>query len=203
VSVHVVVPLKARRGKTRLMGVLAEDTRSRLIGAMLAQVCAALGAAGVRAVSILTSDADWVPSGCEHIADAGLDLNAALDVAARQLTATGSSRMLILAADLPFVTPADIEALIEAGEAHPVVIAPDLARSGTNALLLAPPLLLEPHFGTGSFAAHTRAARAAGLEPRIVQRDGLARDIDTPQDLQRLMCAEAAAYDFLRSAQRA
>ena len=202
-SLNVVVPLKARRGKTRLMGVLSEDTRSRLIGAMLAQVCAALRSAGVHAVSILTSDADWVPGGCEHIADAGLDLNAALDVAARQLTATGSSRMLILAADLPFVTPADIAALIEAGEGHPVVIGPDVARSGTNALLLAPPLLLAPHFGTGSFAAHTRAARTAGFEARIVQRDGLAQDIDTPQDLQRLLGAGEGAYDFLRSALRA
>jgi 2-phospho-L-lactate guanylyltransferase len=203
VSVNVVVPLKARRGKTRLMGVLAEDTRSRLIGAMLARVCAALGTAGIQAVSILTSDADWVPSGCEHIPDAGLELNAALAMAAWRLTDAGANRMLILAADLPFVTPADIAALIEAGEGHPVVIGPDVARSGTNALLLAPPLLLAPHFGTGSFAAHTRAARTAGFEARIVQRDGLAQDIDTAEDLRRLVRAEVAAYDFLRSALRA
>jgi 2-phospho-L-lactate guanylyltransferase len=203
VSLNVVVPLKARRGKTRLMGVLSEDTRSRLIGAMLAQVCAALRSAGVHAVSILTSDADWVPGGCEHIPDGGLELNAALGTAARQLSGAGASRMLILAADLPFVTPVDIVALLEAGEACPVVIAPDLARSGTNALLLAPPLLLEPHFGTASFTAHTRAARAADIEARIVQRDGLAQDIDTPQDLQRLLGAGEGAYDFLRSALRA
>jgi 2-phospho-L-lactate guanylyltransferase len=203
VSVHAVVPLKARHGKTRLEAALAEEGRSRLIGTMLADVCRALGEARIAAISVVTGDADRVPSGCTHLPDAGLGLNAALSEAARRLADGGAGAILIIAADLPFVTAPDIDALIEAGETHSLVIAPDLARSGTNALLLAPPLLLAPRFGARSFAAHTVAARAAGLEARIVQRDGLARDIDTPADLRRLAGDGAARYGFLQSALRA
>jgi 2-phospho-L-lactate guanylyltransferase (CobY/MobA/RfbA family) len=40
-------------------------------------------------------------------------------------------------------------------------------------------------FGSGSFVAHQGAARAAGIEPVVVDRPGLAFDLDTPADLAR------------------
>jgi 2-phospho-L-lactate guanylyltransferase (CobY/MobA/RfbA family) len=41
------------------------------------------------------------------------------------------------------------------------------------------------HFGLGSFAAHRAKATDAGLAPIVVQRPGLAFDLDTPEDLVR------------------
>ena len=49
-----------------------------------------------------------------------------------------------------------------------VVIAAADARDGTNALLLSPPDIIEPHFGPGSLEAHLRAARDAGATVQLV-----------------------------------
>ena len=60
--------------------------------------------------------------------------------------------------------------------------------SGTNALLISPPGLIEPQFGTGSRELHRRAAAAAGAT--FLELAGpLELDVDTPDDLA---VAEAA-----------
>ena len=61
------------------------------------------------------------------------------------------------------------DAALAAGTGAPlVVIAPADARDGTNALLLCPPGIIEPHFGPGSLEAHLRAARDAGATVQLV-----------------------------------
>ena len=67
-----------------------------------------------------------------------------------------------------------------------VAIAPSDARSGTNALLLRPPDVIEPAFGSDSFEAHLRAAEAAGAAVQVVSDPALGFDLDTPEDLERL-----------------
>jgi 2-phospho-L-lactate guanylyltransferase len=67
-----------------------------------------------------------------------------------------------------------------------VVIAPDRRRSGTNALLCAPPAIVPPSFGKDSFQRHLAAARSQGLDVRIVESDVLALDIDELEDLDEL-----------------
>ena len=62
-----------------------------------------------------------------------------------------------------------------------MAIAPDRLGTGTNGLALAPPGVIGFRFGTGSFAAHRAEAQAAGVEPAIVARPGLAFDLDTPR----------------------
>jgi 2-phospho-L-lactate guanylyltransferase len=66
-----------------------------------------------------------------------------------------------------------------------VGVAPDRLGTGTNGLALSPPGVIGFRFGAGSFAAHRAEAAAAGLEPVIVTRPGLAFDLDTPEDLAR------------------
>src|SRR3546814_19459831 len=63
------------------------------------------------------------------------------------------------------------------------VIATDSHRIGTNALLFRPPLTIAYCYGSDSLAAHRRAAHAAGLTSNVIDRPGLARDIDMPEDL--------------------
>jgi 2-phospho-L-lactate guanylyltransferase len=91
--------------------------------------------------------------------------------------------VLVLPADLPRLTPADVEALIGQQLAGPqVAIAPDRHEAGTNGLLVRPPGLLAYAFGEGSFQAHLAQARAAQVEPRLVRTPGLALDLDTADD---------------------
>jgi len=62
-------------------------------------------------------------------------------------------------------------------------IAADKTGRGTNALALRPPDVIDFRFGVGSLAAHI--AQADGLPLSVVDRPGLAFDLDTPADLAR------------------
>jgi 2-phospho-L-lactate guanylyltransferase (CobY/MobA/RfbA family) len=65
---------------------------------------------------------------------------------------------------------------------------------GTNALWICPAGALEPAFGApGSAAVHAARAQAGGLDVVVVDRPGIAHDVDTPADL-------ALARSLLRGA---
>src|SRR5262249_49778723 len=126
------------------------------------------------------------------------DLNADVTAAARLVEAEGATDLLLVMADLPYIAPADVAALIEAGHESPVVIA-EAKDGGTNALLLRPPTVLQFAFATSrpSAAFHADHARKVGIEPVLMRRPGLARDIDTPDDLLALV-SDHPAYRVYR-----
>jgi 2-phospho-L-lactate guanylyltransferase len=92
--------------------------------------------------------------------------------------------VLLVPGDCPALDPDEVGALL----AHraPVVIVPDRHGTGTNALLLAPPDVMVPAFGEGSFGRHVALARAAGVDPDMVDVPSLGLDVDTPDDLAAL-----------------
>ena len=97
---------------------------------------------------------------------------------------------IVVAADLPEATAADLRAVIghmpAVGPA--VVIAPTLD-GGTGALLRRPPTVIATAYGRGSAAAHEALARAIGLSPAIIDCPGLARDVDTPEQLRSALAS--------------
>ena len=111
-------------------------------------------------------------------------LNAGLREALQDVVAGGAEAILVLPVDLPFVTAAAIDELVSAlvdGEPA-VVLVTDRHATGTNALGLRPPDVIDVAFGPGSRAAHRALAAAAGV--RYSELDGpLAIDLDTPDDL--------------------
>ena len=92
---------------------------------------------------------------------------------------------MVLPADLPTVTGAEIDRLVRAGRRGGFAIAPDLAQRGTNALCLATSQAFQFRFGVGSRQQHLLEARRLALRPAIVNTPGLAFDIDTAADLLR------------------
>jgi 2-phospho-L-lactate guanylyltransferase len=118
----------------------------------------------------------------EWFEDHGRGLNAELE-AARQ--AMSPARLLVIHADLPLVAAKDIEALLDAAEFAGVAIAPDRHGSGTNALAIAGDRPLRFCFGEDSFALHRAQV---GEDCPVLQRRGLALDIDTPDDLDFASC---------------
>jgi len=118
------------------------------------------------------------PPGWAHgwIFDEGRGLNAEI-FAARQ--AQNLNRLVIIHADLPLLSVEGIAALT-AGAADGWAIAPDRHGTGTNALALTQMMDFTFVFGPNSFARHLRATTTA---PSVVQRTGLAIDIDTQDDL--------------------
>lgn len=114
-------------------------------------------------------------------------LNAGLNWAASAARDWGAEAVLVVPADLPNLSAEALHALVLAGETpRSIAIAPDRHRSGTNALLLHPPLAVPFLFGVDSFAAHCEAARARDLRLSVVDHPALALDLDTPDDLALL-----------------
>lgn len=118
----------------------------------------------------------------------GMGLNAGLDQARSDAILDGIHTLVVLHGDLPNLRRDDILTLIRGlpGDGAPgVAIAPDRAGTGTNALALQPPGVINFRFGTGSFARHADEVQRAGVPCVAVDRAGLAFDLDTPEDLAR------------------
>ena len=92
--------------------------------------------------------------------------------------------MLVVPADVPLITPADIETIVAAHRAAPAVtLVPASRDGGTNGLACSPPAVMPFCFGDNSFRRHVDAARAAGLEPVVRRIERFGDDLDTPADL--------------------
>lgn len=174
------------RAKGRLSGVLDAAGRRALAQQMLEHVLATLREAGLATVQVASAD------------EGTGDLNADVTAAARRAEQQGARELLLVMADLPYLAASDIAALVEAGRTSDIVIA-EAKDGGTNALLLRPPTVLQFAFATArpSAAFHADHARNAGIEPVFVRRPGLARDIDTPDDLRTLV-SDHPAYRVFR-----
>ncbi len=195
-----VVPFKGPGGKRRLAPLLDEDERYALARAMLADVLDALLASdGLKGILLVTPDDDAtrevahdrVQRLAEPVAGG---LNGALALAQAAAVNGGVARLLVVPADVPLLGPDDVGAVVRAGDALGVgryaVIAPNTARTGTNALLLCPPDFIDPRFGADSFAAHRKAVAALGVTIAEVARPGLALDVDRPENLAAVLAAD-------------
>jgi 2-phospho-L-lactate guanylyltransferase len=192
---HAAVPIKTlHQAKSRLSGVLSPAERRMLVLAMLrAVVNTCYAAPRIQTVWVVGKDAAVLDFAAQHGAralyDPTNDMNAALDLAAAAALQAGAEALLVLPADVPLLTTADIASLIDplqAAAPSPVcVLSPDQAASGTNALALTLPPALPFLFGPGSFARHMEAAQRHGLQTHVYTSPTLALDIDTPADLER------------------
>ncbi|MGO8855081.1 MAG: 2-phospho-L-lactate guanylyltransferase [Steroidobacteraceae bacterium] len=183
-----LIAIKARaRCKTRLSESLAPSARLQLVRSMLAAVLsAAAGAQTVRQVIVVSPERDAVPAEIPVLADSGESLNGALTQAHRVLREFGCREVVILPADLPHITAAEIDALVHAGRSGGFAIAPDAAGVGTNALCLVSAHPFRFQFGSGSQRLHLQEAEHAGLKAQVVRLPGLAFDVDSPADLNQL-----------------
>ena len=179
-----IVPVKGLNGaKTRLAPLLSADERAGLVRGMLAAVLTACGESeSVRSTLVVTPDPGLAPVGVEVLIDRGDGHAAAVISALADIRAAGGA--LVIMADCPLATGDSLDRLARA--ASPVALVPALD-GGLNALALATSGLFEPVFGVPEAARRTvERARAAGIEPAVVDEPLLAFDVDRPADLKRL-----------------
>jgi 2-phospho-L-lactate/phosphoenolpyruvate guanylyltransferase len=183
-----LVAIKARaQCKSRLAAVLAPAARLQLVRAMLdVVIAAARGAQTLRQILVVSPERDCVAAEIPVLADTGDDLNGALSAARLALHEFGCEELVVLPADLPLVTAADIDNLVRAGRRGGFAIAPDAAGVGTNALYLNSRQPFRFRFGPDSRRLHLEQAHGMGLKPQIVQLAGLEFDVDSPDDVHRL-----------------
>lgn len=199
-----VVPVKLLSlAKQRLTPVLAREERESLSRAMLRDVLSALmQAPSLGGVAVVTGDTTVAA-----IAHAGgalvitetenAGMTAAVMAAARHLDDSGWQGILVIPADLPLITPADVEAIIAAHRIAPsVTLVPAGNDGGTNALACSPPRAVPFSFGEASFRRHRDAARACGIDPSILELERVGHDIDQPGDLASFMRRPSATHTY-------
>lgn len=190
-SVYSVVPVKDLWGtKSRLSPILNPGARAGLTLYMMGRVISALLEAGIEEVCVVSPDPIVLDTASERgatpLPQESRGLNPALEEGCRWAMSKGASSLLVLPADLPLLEPADVRAVVdEVKEGPSVVISPDAAHEGTNALLLRPPDALPFAFGEGSYDTHLRAAVERGFPVEVCERPHLAFDLDTGEDLAR------------------
>ncbi len=112
--------------------------------------------------------------------------NPALTAAAHRELEDGADALLTISADLPLLQTNDIHGIIQASTWHDVVLAPSQDRTGTNALLSRPPLVIPYLFGVNSFPRYLAQIERQHVQSTSYTGVGLALDIDTIDDIQLL-----------------
>ncbi|MDH4335457.1 MAG: 2-phospho-L-lactate guanylyltransferase [Chloroflexota bacterium] len=189
-SIRIIVPHRGlAAAKTRLATILHPEERMQLAERLLAGVLLVARQACDDVVVISPSVAlepMVSAAGARLVAQHGMGLNAGLEEARAAALAEGVTTLVVLHGDLPNIGTRDIHGLLDALPSPAgVVIAPDRAGTGTNALAMQPAGAIPFRFGIGSHAAHRAAAEEAGLPFVDLARPGLAFDLDTPEDLAR------------------
>lgn len=199
VAVIPVKPLRVALG--RLADELTPEERWHLQYAMLEDVLeACLRSPGVAAV-VVTADPEAAclarREGAEVVGDHAppRGMNAAVRLGLARARALRAEVALVLTADLPLITPEDLSALVRAATGCPeALLVPSRDGTGTNALLLSPPGVLEPELGPGSLARHLQQASRRDCPARCIRLPGVALDIDTPDDLAALMATSSRSH---------
>jgi 2-phospho-L-lactate guanylyltransferase len=127
---------------------------------------------------------------------------AAVTCAARHVAGIGGRNMLFVPADVPTITPADIGAIAAAHRAgRSVTLVPATFDGGTNALACSPPAGIGFCFGDDSYRRHCLAAKACGIEPRVLELPRVGQDIDRPGDLAAMIArpSRTRTYAYLQS----
>lgn len=198
------VPVKSfGRTKQRLIQLLSCRERQALARAMLEDVLSALTRApSLAGVVVITGDADATAMaramGALVIGDTDdAGTTAAVTLAAQHLEGMGHNGMLVVPADVPLITPADVETLVAAHRIAPsLTLVPATADGGTNALACSPPRVVPFAFGENSFRRHCEAARARGIEPVMLNDPRIGHDIDRPDDIASFLLHPSPTHTY-------
>lgn len=184
------------QAKTRLAELLGPAERQSLAQAMAEDVIAALaGHSNITQITLISNDPAAEQLARRHGAQCWpesalgcLGLNPLLQRASERLLLADDDVLLVLHADLPLLDAADISAALDGQRAAGgLLIACDRQGTGTNLLAFNRASMPRFCFGTDSCAGYIESARSAGVAAQMLQRSGIAADVDTPADLDYVM----------------
>lgn len=178
----MLIPVKSfARAKLRLAPVLDPGQRAGLARAMATEVVRAAAPLDVWCVCDDPEVRNWALStGARVEWTPDRRLNGAISTAVRRRGADGARRVVIAHGDLPFAA-----ALADFADAadDEVLAVPDRHGRGTNVLSLPTGADFSFSYGEGSFELHRVEADRRGLQWRVVNREHLQWDVDSPEDL--------------------
>jgi len=194
-----ILPVKSLRfAKRRLCQELpAAARRALMIELFLTALRALQEVMPAQHILVVSHDRDVLAlaqeRGAQPLAQRGYGLNGAVREGQNWALQAGADAVLVLLADLPLVTGAELGRLLACScggkeEEEEAILAAG-QRGGTHALLVRPPGWLSFTFGTGSYARYMAQIERAGGRLAVYESPALALDIDTGEDWQRAACA--------------
>ncbi len=188
-----ILPIKSfSQAKQRLRAELSDADRRALVDSMFSDVLVALRRMpSLEQIIVVSGDhvAQRIAQGYGAIVveDDERGHNWAAKQGIGAALEDGIERVLLVPGDCPLMDPKELEGLLgHPAEERSALVVPDRHGTGTNALLLAPPDVLEPSFGPDSRRRHMADAGVAGVPAEVVEVASLALDVDTPDDLEAL-----------------
>lgn len=131
------------------------------------------------------------------------DLNRAANQATQYALERNAKLVMVLVCDLPWIATDDVVALQDAATSMKgIVLAPDRAERGTNALVLPAQANNIFRFGVDSFRHHQAVMTARGFHTTVIRRPNLAFDLDTADDYElfvRRRCETAKVQEAPQS----
>jgi 2-phospho-L-lactate guanylyltransferase len=129
----------------------------------------------------------------------GSGLNAVVTAFAKAAQLRGVASLLVVHGDLPLLSAGQIDSLLASHAPAPAVtVAPDRHQQGTNCLLCSPPTVIDFFYGDNSLQKHRRACRDSGATWSQLMLDGIACDIDNPEDLLVLLAQQQTGKKSIR-----
>ena len=187
-----LVPVKRlEQAKLRLAGVLTQAQRRQLSLCMLEDILDTLDKTTViSGVTVISCDEAAISLARDYHADVlntGVDHGYAADVlkGVDAISDKSIDKVIVIPADVPEIDETDL-AYLDREHAGGVTLCPAGNDGGTNALVFTPPLSIGLMYGENSFDKFRKEAEQRQVTVKIARPDGLARDIDRPEDLLAL-----------------
>ncbi len=191
---RALIPVKTlREAKSRLAPHLTQTQRTTLVLDMLRHVIYVLRAShSLETISVVSPDPHVLQQvqawGAHPLLEEEQGHNPALHAAAQKELASGATALLTLSADLPLLQVHDIQQMIERSQQYEIVLAPSYEGTGTNALLVRPPLAVPYVFGPGSLQRYQAEAQQRHLSSTLYTSPGTTFDVDTIDDVRICRC---------------
>lgn len=205
-SVSAIIPVKKLdEAKSRLSSLLSNNERREFCLKMLEDVLVTVKTTRCIRWTVVVSVDPTVLQVAKRfdvvtLMERQSGLNQAVSEAINWCVQNGAKSTLILPADVPLVTPRDLNRIFSLGKEAAMVISPSRSEDGTNALLLTSPNILPTSYGKHSFQRYIKEASKRAISFRTIKLPGIALDIDTVEDLTdfvKLNTKETNTYKFL------
>lgn len=205
-AVFVIIPVKRLdNAKSRLSPFLTDDERKQFCLKMLEDVLKTVKSTRRITQTVVVSNDPEVFHIAKNFDTAYLrerksGLNEAVSEAIGWCIEKGATSIFVLPADIPLVTPTDLNRMLALRKKASMVISPSRNGKGTNALLLTPPNACPTFYGPCSFQRHLEEASKRRISFYMFESQRIALDIDTIKDLTDFISAnakETSAYKLL------
>src|SRR5450755_3862573 len=192
--VALLVPVKSMgNAKQRLAHALDQPHRTQFAEAMLRDVLtAAAGVADRLDVFLVTGDSSAQAVAREFnfriIEDRRNESEtAAIEMATAWCEEHGYDTTVVIPGDIPLVTSAELNAVLDATPPEGALFVPAYDRRGSNCIVRRPANIIPLRFGNDSFLPHCEAMRKTGKPLVILELPGIGLDIDQPHELDLLL----------------